>query len=477
MTVRWLDPLPAFADAGAGRIIPVCLLRDPDTAPKDGLKPADLAYARALDWKGKPGNFLAVRDRGGRVLRVLLAVGAQEWRRSGIAFPTHALPLALPHADPDGAPLSYRLDDGGKILDAETAALGWLLGSHRPRPKKSDNPAAALLAPDGVCVARIRNIAVAVGLARRLIDAPANRLGPDALEAAAAELANRHGADFRCVAGDALLEENWPLVHAVGRASASAPRLLDIAWGDADAPRVTLVGKGVVFDTGGLDIKPPRAMRLMKKDMGGAATALALAHMVMAQGLPVRLRVLLPVVENAVGGNAIRPGDILAARNGKTVEIGDTDAEGRLILADALVEASSGNPELLVDFATLTGTASAALGAELPALFTESDALAEELCAAGLRARDPVWRLPLWHPYARSLKVRLADLSSTGEDTLGGAITAALFLHAFVKTPSNWAHFDLHAWNPKKRPGMHAGGACQAARAVFDLLEQRYPAP
>jgi leucyl aminopeptidase len=296
-------------------------------------------------------------------------------------------------------------------------------------------------------------------------------------ERTAREVARSFGAAVRVIVGDDLLAASYPMIHAVGRASTTAPRLIDFTWGQPSAPKVTLVGKGVCFDTGGLDLKPSSAMALMKKDMGGAAVVLGLAHMIMAAKLPVRLRVLIPAVENAVGGNAFRPGDVLKTRKGITVEIGNTDAEGRLVLGDALTEALSEDPALLIDCATLTGAARTALGPDLPAMFTDDEALAADLLAAAESAHDPMWRLPLWAPYRKMIDSKIADLNNAGDSPFAGAITAALFLKEFVKAKDNgsrpWAHLDLYAWNPSERPGRPAGGEGMAIRALYEVIRKR----
>jgi leucyl aminopeptidase len=311
-------------------------------------------------------------------------------------------------------------------------------------------------------------------LARDLINTPANDMGPPDLEAAARKLAADHNAEIRTINGDDLLAQNFPLIHAVGRAAAptAAPRLIDMVWGDSTHPRVTLVGKGVCFDTGGLDIKPESGMLNMKKDMGGAATALALAHMIMARGLKLRLRVLIPAVENAIAGTSFRPRDIYTSRKGISVEIGNTDAEGRLILADALALAGEEQPELIADFATLTGAARVALGPDVPAFFTDDDGLANELMGCAVSENDPLWRLPLWRPYETMLESKIADINNVG-GSQGGAITAALFMRRFVSAKS-WLHFDLFAWTAAAKPGRPEGGECQAARALYALLAARY---
>ncbi len=320
----------------------------------------------------------------------------------------------------------------------------------------------------------LSHIAEAVTLARDLINTPANDMGPAELEAAARKLAARHDAEIRAIVGDDLLAQNFPLDprRRPRRGSDRAPRLIDMVWGDDKHPRVTLVGKGVCFDTGGLDIKPDTGMLNMKKDMGGAATALALAHMIMARGLKVRLRVLIPAVENSIAGASFRPRDIYTSRKGISVEIGNTDAEGRLVLADALALADEEKPELIADFATLTGAARVALGPDVPAFFTDDDALAGELMSCAGTENDPLWRLPLWRPYEAMLESKVADINNVG-GSQGGAITAALFMRRFV-TAKSWLHFDLFAWSATAKPGRPEGGDCQAARALYALLAARY---
>ncbi len=311
-------------------------------------------------------------------------------------------------------------------------------------------------------------------MGRDLINTPTNDMGVPELVAAAQQLAQSHKAQVHLVEGEELAQD-FPLIHAVGKGAAQAPCLLDMSWGDVSAPKVTLVGKGVVFDTGGLDLKPANAMFLMKKDMGGAATALALAHMIMAAHLPVRLRVILPIVENSVSGASFRPSDIIRCRKGICVEIGDTDAEGRLILADALALADEENPDLLVDLATLTGAARVALGPDLPPFYTFDDRLAQELAQAAFDVHDPLWRMPLWAPYATMLDSKNADTSNISSGGFAGSITAALFLAKFVEKAKSWVHLDIYGWTPDARPGRPVGGEIQAARALFELLQRRYP--
>jgi len=320
----------------------------------------------------------------------------------------------------------------------------------------------------------LSRIVEGVTLARDLINTPANDMGPAELEAAARALAERHGAKVRTAVGDDLLKENFPLVHAVGRAAACAPRLIDLSWGEASDPKVTLIGKGVCFDSGGLDIKPESGMLNMKKDMGGAAAMLALAHMLMDRGTKMRLRVLIPAVENAISGSAFRPRDIYRSRKGLTVEIGNTDAEGRLILADALALADEEEPDLIADMATLTGAARVALGTEIPPFYTDDDDLASALAGCAARENDPLWRMPLWHSYDQLLDSKVADVNNVSSGSFGGSITAALFLRRFVSAAKAWLHCDIYAWNQTTKPGRPEGAECQAARALYALLASRY---
>ena len=314
----------------------------------------------------------------------------------------------------------------------------------------------------------------AVFLARDLINTPANDVGPAELEAAARQVAKKHGAVLRSVVGDDLLVQNFPLIHAVGRAAKGAPRLLDLRWGDEAAPKVTLVGKGVCFDTGGLDIKPDSAMLLMKKDMGGAASVLALAQMIMARGLKVRLRVLIPAVENSIAGDAFRPRDVYRSRKGLTVEVGNTDAEGRLILADALALADEEAPDLLVDMGTLTGAARVALGPDVPPFYTHDEDLAGAIARHARAENDPLWRLPLWPAYDAMLDSKVADMNNIATGGFAGSIICALFLNRFVAAAKSWLHVDIYAWTPSAKPGRPEGGECQAARAVYAYLAERY---
>ena len=388
-----------------------------------------------------------------------------------------------PTRDPFGpGKLATSLPDGvyrfaNPPQDPDLAALGFLLALYRyDRFKPDKGPKPRLVAPDGVDAIRIHRIAEAIAYGRDLVNAPANALGPNALEQEAVRLAEHFDATVTMVRGDELLGANFPLVHAVGRAGAEEGRIVDFSWGREDTPKVAVIGKGVTFDTGGLDIKPASGMELMKKDMGGAATALTLARLIMEAGLNLRLRVVIPIVENAISASAMRPGDVLMSRKGLAVEIGNTDAEGRLILADALALADEDAPELMLDFATLTGAARVALGPDLPPFYTDDDALAASIAAQATRVRDPAWRMPLWRPYDAMIEGSVADISNSGTGAgMAGSITAALFLRRFVEKARSWAHFDVYAWNPKPRAHGPVGGEIQAARALFELLCDRYP--
>ncbi|MEQ9248483.1 MAG: leucyl aminopeptidase family protein, partial [Nitratireductor sp.] len=359
--------------------------------------------------------------------------------------------------------------------DAELATLGLMLGSYAfTRYGKKPRSALRFAVPEGVDAGRVERLAGGSVLARDLINTPAGDMGPDALEAVTRALASEHGATLAVTAGEDLLTENLPMIHAVGRAAEAAPRLLDLRWGRAQAPKVTLVGKGVCFDTGGLDLKPAAGMLLMKKDMGGAANVLGLASMLMAAKLDIRLRVLIPAVENAVAGNAFRPGDVLTSRKGLTIEIGNTDAEGRLVLADAMALADEEEPELLIDMATLTGAARVALGPDVPPFYTDDEALAGALARASEAVADPLWRMPLWKPYLSRLDSKIADINNVSLDGFAGSPIAGLFLGRFVEKAKIWAHFDIYGWNPVDRPYAPVGGEAQGIRAIERVLTERY---
>jgi len=427
-----------------------------------GLSPQARAFTTAARFESKPGKLLLLPGDNGALARVLFGLEAPDTASKDL-FRPGSLAMALPAG-------TYRFANAPH--DARLAALAIALGSYQfSRYRKAAPREVKLVVPEDADGEDLSRIAEAATLARDLINTPSNDMGPAELEAAARALATRHDARLAVTQG-ADLEKCFPLIHAVGMGSPRHPRLIDLTWGEANAPRVTLVGKGVAFDTGGLDIKPESAMLNMKKDMGGAATALALAQMIMSRGLKVRLRVLLPAVENAISGASFRPRDVFVSRKGISVEVGNTDAEGRLILADALALADEEKPELLVDFATLTGAARVALGPDVPPFFTDDDALASELMRLGESEQDPVWRLPLWMPYESMLESKVADTNNVG-GAQGGAITAALFLKKFVSTPS-WLHLDVFAWTPAAKPGRPEGGELQSARALYALLKERY---
>jgi leucyl aminopeptidase len=379
-----------------------------------------------------------------------------------------ALSTRLPPAD-------YRLASDPKPVSPTDVAVAFALGAWRfERYRKPGRKLARLVWPAGADKKLATSMASAIWTSRDLITTPAQDMGPAELADAARALARRHKAKFSVIVGDDLLRRNYPMVHAVGRASVRAPRLIDITWGSPRAPKVTLVGKGVCFDSGGLDLKSAQGMQMMKKDMGGAANVLALAAMIMGAGLKVRLRVLVPAVENFVSANAFRPLDVIRTRKGITVEIGNTDAEGRLILCDALAEAASEKPALLIDCATLTGAARVAVGPDLPAMFCNDDRLAEQALKYGTRETDPLWRMPLWRGYRRLIDSRVADVSSTGSSGFGGAITAALFLQEFVPNDVPWIHLDMMAWNTSGQPGRPEGGEVQGMRGLYAMIAEKY---
>ncbi len=457
MAVEFVEPKPRNAR-------PVYLVAK-DALAHAGLDAAALAWATANDFNGQADRVLILPGEGGSVAGALLGTGGPDEGLGSLA--TGMLARKLPEGEWYFATTP---------ADADQAAIGLALGGYvfTRYGKKPGKPVRFVL-PEGTDRARVERIVEGVFLTRDLVNTPTNDMGPEALEAAARALADRHKAKVSVVLGDALLAENFPMIHAVGRASAEAPRLIDLTWGEPSAPKVTLVGKGVCFDTGGLDIKPASGMLLMKKDMGGAANVLGLASMVMAAKLPVRLRVLVPAVENAISGNAFRPGDVLRSRKGITVEIGNTDAEGRLVLADALTLADDENPALLIDMATLTGAARVALGPDLSPFYTYDDALAAELASAARTTADPLWRMPLWKPYDSKLSSKVADMNNVTTDGFAGSITAALFLKRFVEKAASWAHFDIFAWSPNERAHCPVGGEAQAIRAIERVLSKRYP--
>jgi leucyl aminopeptidase len=423
-------------------------------------------FVKAAGFEPRPGRHLILPSARG--VAVLFGLDSRE---EANAF----LPGLLPGVLPAG---TYRFANAPH--DARLAALAFALGSYRftryRKAKNGQDKPVRLVVPDGVDGDELSRIAEGMTLARDLINTPANDMGPADLEAAARALARRHGAKSRSIVGDELRKQNFPLIHAVGRAAepTRAPRLIELRFGKAGDPKVTLVGKGVCFDTGGLDLKPESAMLLMKKDMGGAATVLALAHMIMDARLKISLRVLIPAVENSVAGDAFRPLDVYPSRKGLNVEIGNTDAEGRLILADALALADEEAPDLLIDMGTLTGAARVALGPELPPYYTDDEPLAAEVARHAAAENDPLWRLPLWRRYDQNLDSKVADVNNVAAGGMAGSIVCALFLKRFVSAAKSWLHFDIYAWTPSAKPGRPEGGECQAARALYALLTQRY---
>lgn len=441
--------------------LPLYLVTPTDWADwRERQSPSIRAWLAGRGTMGKPGTVEALPGAEGSPAAWVAVIDADDpWAGAQLGA---GLPPGL-----------YRLDDtGAGVINREGFATAWALAGYQftryRRPEAKAPP--RLIWPVDTDRAAVARLVAAIALGRDLINTPAGDLGPAELAETVRNLAAAHGAQVAQIVGEDLLVENYPMIHAVGRASTKPPRLIDLSWGDPAHPKVTLVGKGVCFDSGGLDLKPSGNMRLMKKDMGGAATAIALAALIMDAGLKVRLRLLVPAVENMVAGNAYHPLDILTSRSGKTVEVGNTDAEGRLILADALTEAVTDAPGLLIDLATLTGAARVALGPELPALFCRQDDLANRALTHGIACHDPLWRLPLWPGYRRMLESKIADLSSTGESPFAGSITAALFLGEFVPVSQRWLHLDLYAWNGRARPGRPEGGEVQALRALFALI-------
>jgi len=452
--------LPACFTQDTADALPLHLLERAQLAQwRQTQSPAVNAWISAQSFTAAAGSVLLLPGDDGLAGAVIGIGDARDPQSYG-----HA-PNALPMADWQPA----------TALDPATQAaleLGWGLGSYRfDRYKKPlRGPARLVLAqPD----AQTQALLAACVRVRDLVNTPTEHMGPDELEAIARDIARTHGADIDVIAGDELLAQNFPAIHAVGRASHRAPRLIALRWGDAAHPHVALVGKGVCFDTGGLDIKPGDGMRNMKKDMGGAAHAIALAELIMARRLPVRLTLLVPAVENALGPNAFRPGEVIATRQDVSVEIDNTDAEGRVILGDALTYAGEQKPDIVLDFATLTGAARIALGPDLPALFCNDDALAQAWIDAGMEVRDPIWRMPLWRPYLRYLTSHIADLANAGS-RMAGAVTAALYLERFLPADQKWAHLDVYAWNDNDRPGRPAGGEAMALRSAFEMLKSRY---
>jgi leucyl aminopeptidase len=455
--------LTFYLSAAEEGAIPITAVRKTDwdswrEAQTDAIK----RWLESTRFKAETGTFSLIANARGALERVVFGLGEEEslWDWAG-------LPGSLPER-------TYTIDGDYDIEQSNRIALGWALGTYGfQRYKDIEGTRAKLVWPEGCDAPRVERAAAATFLVRDLINTPASDMGPEELAEAAERIAVEHKASFRTVVGEDLLEESFPAIHAVGRASMRAPRLVDLRWGDESAKKVTLVGKGVCFDSGGLDLKPAANMKLMKKDMGGAAHVLGLASMIMSAKLPVRLRVLVPAVENLVSSNSLRPLDVVDTRKGLTVEIGNTDAEGRVILSDALFEAASEKPELIVDFATLTGAARVALGTELPAMFSNDDDIARALLQHGKKEQDPLWHMPLWKAYRKQIDGKVADLTNAAAGPYAGSITAALFLAEFVDAIP-WVHVDLMAWNTETKPGRPEGGEAQGMRAVYAFLEERY---
>ena len=448
--------------------IPIHLARSGAPGALGELTDAHRAWLAAQKFHGTAKKTVLLPTPDGRLAGAVFGLG--EGAQGEPSGPSELLCGLLPQALPEGV---YRFADGAG--DAWLASLAWGLGAYSFRRYKQGDGSpkdVRLRIADDAQAPRLVNTVEAVWLARDLINTPASDLGPAEIEASVRMVAERHGASIHVVTGEALLTQNFPMIHAVGRASPRPPRLIDLTWGREDARKITLVGKGITFDTGGLDIKPSSAMLLMKKDMGGAATALALAHMIMGQKLDCRLRLIIATAENSVGGDAFRPGDVLRSRAGHSVEIGNTDAEGRLVLADALALADADEPDSIFTFATLTGAARVALGPDLPAFFTDDEAMAAALPPLAASIGDPLWRLPLWEGYRRNLDSDVADLNNVWESPFAGAITASLFLRRFVGKARRFAHFDLYGWRPAARPLGPKGGEPQTARAVMEFLRR-----
>ena len=437
-----------------------CVQRDGLAGWRAAQSPAVQAWLDAQQFDASVGSALTWPDADGGIAGAVIGIGDP---LDPLSY-AHA-PLALPVGDWQAV---AELDPGAR----NALQLGWGLGCYRFTRYKTASRMPARLVGE-FDDAGFDMLAACVRV-RDLVNTPTEHMGPDELEAVARDIASMHGADITVITGDALLEQNFPAIHAVGRASHRAPRLIELTWGDAAHPHVAIVGKGVCFDTGGLDIKTAAGMRNMKKDMGGSAHAIALAELIMARRLPVRITLLVPAVENSVGPNAFRPGDVIATRKGVSVEIDNTDAEGRIVLCDALTRAGELQPELLLDFATLTGAARIALGPDLPALYSNDETLAHDWLGAGERSRDPLWRMPLWRPYLRYLTSGIADLANSSNTTMGGSITAALYLERFVPAGQAWGHVDVYSWNDSDRPGKPAGGEAQGLRAAFSMLQARY---
>ena len=417
------------------------------------------AWAKSNGFKAQPASKLLCADSKGNLQSVIFGKSDQPLDAGKLA--SH-LPAGNYHFE-------------GELDDPHLTSLGWMLGAYRFSNYNQRKPQEAkLVLPKGVDGDALVREAEASYLARDLINTPANDMGPDEIEKTIRTIGRKYKAQVSVIKGDALLKKNFPMIHAVGRASVDAPRLIDLKWGNAKHPKVTLVGKGVIFDSGGLNIKPGNSMALMKKDMGGAANTIALAQMIMDAKLPVRLRLLVPAVENAISGNAFRPGDILPSRKGISVEIGNTDAEGRLILGDALALGDEEKPDLMIDMATLTGAARVALGPDLPPFYTDDEELANAISETSMELFDPLWRMPLWDPYQKMLSSKVADVNHISTGGFAGSVTAALFLSRFVENAKSWAHFDIYGWTPTAKPWMPVGGEAQGIRTLFEVIKNKY---
>lgn len=428
---------------------------------KSSLSKTAYVWAQNAGFNGAEGSHCALPNEAGGIEAIVFGYGKNSDPRA-----TGKLPKVLPKG-------TYYF--ANNLDNPHLASLGFLLGAYVfDKYKKSNAASVKLVLPNEVDKTVVQREAEATMLVRDLINTPTNDLGPDELEAATKSIAKTFKAKVSVVKGNDLLKKNFPMIHAVGRASDNAPRLIDLKWGKASHKKITLVGKGVCFDTGGLNIKPGNSMLLMKKDMGGAANVLGLAYMIMAAKLPVRLRVLIPAVENNISANAFRPGDVLSSRKGISVEIGNTDAEGRLVLGDALAYGDEEKPDLMIDMATLTGAARVALGPDLPPFFTDNAKLAEQVASAAQSQMDPLWQLPLWPAYKPMLKSKIADANHISAGGFAGCITAALFLQKFVNPKTNWAHFDVYGWAPSNKPWVNVGGEAQAIRALFSVIKTNY---
>ncbi len=457
---------PEFSTSRTAIPIDVVHSKDMDRLLAD-LDTGSRRWVQAAGFSAKLGQVLTLPDENGAIRAVLAGWGDAAARARG-RFHMATIAARLPKGD-------YRLNSGLTGAELADSALAWLLGGYRfDRYKTMQDSYPALVCPTGVDAAQVLSEARATFLTRDLINTPTNDMGPAALESAMRDLALAHKARFSAIVGDDLLMENLPMIHAVGRASDQPPRLLDMIWGDESAPKVTLVGKGVCFDTGGLNIKPGSSMGLMKKDMGGAANVMGLAQMIMETGLNVRLRVLVPAVENSISAGAYRPQDVLTSRKGLSVEINNTDAEGRLVLADALAMADEESPDLLVCMATLTGAARVALGPDLPPYFTDDDALSAAISQAAQATADPLWRMPFWQPYEPLIEPAIADLDNAPSGGMAGAITAALFLRRFVDQAARFVHLDLYGWTPVAKPGRPKGGEAMSTRAMLRVVKELF---